>query len=133
MPFAAVVHDVVARRPRAMSSGALDTAIVASCAVPFMFRPVLVGGRGVVDGGVSDRDGLLALGPRERVLLHHLPSKRRLRPWRSGPAPTQVPGRPSLVLVTPGLPKVTPFRLDQGPVALQRTWEHASRWLDEPA
>ena len=36
------------------------------------------------------------------------------------------------MVITPDLPRVTPFRLDQGPVALRRTREHAERWLAEP-
>jgi hypothetical protein len=46
--------------------------------------------------------------------------------------PTEVPGVQSQVLLTPDLPKVTPFALDQGPLAYARTYEHAQRWLDEP-
>ncbi|MEM6995258.1 MAG: patatin-like phospholipase family protein [Myxococcota bacterium] len=131
-PFAAVVHDVFARRPVVMERGPLVVAIVASCTVPIMFRPVLHEGRVLVDGGVSDRSGLSALPPGERVLLHYLPSRRRTRFGRAPSPPTRLHDRPSMVLVTPELPKVTPFRLEHGPVALRRTREHAQRWLDEP-
>lgn len=131
VPFTAIVHDVVGRRPLAMDRGRLDLAIQASCAVPLMFRPVWVDGRLLVDGGVSDPVGELALAPDERVLMHYLmPSSRRL--LRSGrrAAPADVPGR-RLMVITPDLPRVNPFRLEHGPTALQRTREHLSRWLDE--
>lgn len=131
-PFAAVVHDVLARRPVALDHGPIDTAIVASCAVPLMFRPVLSGRRVLVDGGVSDRCGTTALGETSRVLLHYLPSRRRVGWGAAGQAPTSVARAQSLVLVTPDLPKVTPFRLDFGPVAQHRTREHFERWLDAP-
>ena len=130
--FAAVVHDVMAHAPVAMDRGPVDVAIVASCTVPLMFRPVVAGGRVLVDGGVSDRAGLTALPSGERVLMHYLPSRRRVR-WARSVAPPDVPGRPSLVLVTPGLPKVTPFRLAEGATALAKTRDYVERWLDEPA
>ena len=129
VPFAAVAHDVLRRRTVVMDRGPLDTAIVASCTVPLMFRPVLARGTILVDGGVSDRDGVSALPAGQRTLMHHLPSRRRLP--RPAPSPTAVPDRPGLFLVTPDLPKVTPFALHHGPLALQRARTHAERWLDE--
>jgi hypothetical protein len=91
-----------------------------------MFRPIWSGGRLLVDGGVSDRIGRSALDDRSpRVLLHFLPSRRR----NAEPAPTRVPAGDGHVLVTPGLPRVTPFRLEHGPTAYERTYEHARRWL----
>lgn len=131
VPFAAIVHDVVRRRCLALEAGRLDLAIQASCSVPLMFRPVWVDGRLLVDGGVSDRMGEVALAPGERVLGHYLPSRRRvLRPSRQAP-PAEIPGR-RLVVITPDLPRVTPFRLEHGPVARQRTRDHVARWLDAP-
>lgn len=128
--FTAIVHDVVRRRPVAVREGRLDLAIQASCTVPLMFRPVWVGGRLLVDGGVSDRVGMCAVQPRERMLMHYLPPRRRVRrPNRT--APTEIPGQ-RLMLVTPDLPRVTPFALEQGPVALERTRHYATRWLQTP-
>lgn len=132
LPFAAVVHDVVRRAPVAFDRGPLDLAIRASCTVPLMFRPVLERGRVLVDGGVSDRGGFSALGNARRVLLHWLPSRRRMRLSAPEPTPPQVPGRESLVLVTPGLPKVGPFALDRGPLALTATRAHVQAWLSQP-
>ena len=134
--FAPIVHDVLRRKPLALREGPLDEAIVASCTVPAMFRPVLSGGRLLVDGGVSDRCGFTGLDPTSegggRVLLHFLPSRRRVKWGAPAPVPTEVPGAQSLLLLTPDLPKVTPFALEHGPVAYTRTYEHAQRWLDEP-
>lgn len=129
--FAPVVHDVFRRKPLALREGLLDEAIVASCTVPGMFRPVWSGRRMLVDGGVSDRCGFTALQDDSRVLLHFLPSRRRVKWGAPAPVPTEVPGVQSQVLLTPDLPKVTPFALDQGPLAYARTYEHAQRWLDE--
>lgn len=129
VPFAAVVHDVLRRRVLALEAGRLDLAIQASCTVPLMFRPVWVDGRLLVDGGVSDRIGEVALAPDERALLHWLPSSRRALGSRRVAPPAEGPAR--LTVITPDLPRVTPFRLEQGPVALTRTREHVTRWLDE--
>ena len=129
--FAPIVHDVFRRKPLALREGLLDEAIVASCTVPGMFRPVVSGRRLLVDGGVSDRCGFTALEDDRRVLLHFLPSRRRVKWGAPAPVPTEVPGAESLLLLTPDLPKVTPFALEQGAVAYAHTYEHAQRWLDE--
>ncbi len=131
VPFAAIVHDVVGRRCLALEAGRLDLAIQASCTVPLMFRPLWVDGRLLVDGGVSDRMGEVALGPDERVLGHYLPSRRRVLPTSRQPPPTDVPGR-RMMVITPDLPRVSPFRLEQGPRALRHTRDHILRWLDAP-
>lgn len=133
VPFTAIAHDVLRRSTLVLDRGPIEVAIRASCTVPFMFRPVWSDGRLLVDGGVSDRSGFTAIAPGERVLFHHLPSRRRLR---LGPVsmPTTVPGADALMLVTPWLPRVTPFRLDrghQGRTALERTRAYVRRWLDE--
>jgi NTE family protein len=128
VPFTAVAHDVIARRTVPMSQGDLALAIRASCTVPIMFRPIWSRGRLLVDGGVSDRAGTSALVEHERVLMHYLPSRRRVRLKRDS-VPSDAERQ--LVLVTPDLPRVGPFALERGPHALARTIDHAERWLDE--
>ncbi len=131
LSFSPIVHDVLRRKPLALSEGLLGEAIVASCTVPVMFRPVVSQGRLLVDGGVSDRSGFTALDGDERVLLHFLPSRRKVKWGAPAPVPSEIPGADLMLLVTPDLPKVTPFRLEQGPLAYSRTYEHAQRWLGE--
>lgn len=132
VPFTAVVHDVLRRVPLALQRGSIEVAIRASCAVPLMFRPIWHERRLLVDGGVSDRCGMVGLQADERVLLHYLPSRRRLRlGTRESAPPAWSQGR-GLTLVTPDLPRVTPFALESGPVALHRTREHVRAWLAEP-
>ncbi|MEZ4452606.1 MAG: patatin-like phospholipase family protein [Nannocystaceae bacterium] len=131
IPFAAVVHDVLRRRPEAVERGPLVPAIRASCTVPLMFRPLWIDRTLLVDGGVSDRHGLCALSPGERVLMHALPSTSggsRLLPPQ--PVPTSAAERE--VLAIPGLPRVSPFRLDHGKDALGRAYAHVRAWLREP-
>lgn len=119
-------YDVLARRTRVLAAGALAPAIHASCAVPFMFHPVRVEGRLLVDGGVADRPGLAGMPSGERVLFHHLVSR---SPWRRPGSPSMdVPVREGLVAVAlPGLPRVGPFRLHEGP----RAFEAARRGMRE--
>jgi NTE family protein len=132
MPFVAVAHDVLARRTLPMHAGDLALAIRASCTVPFMFRPIWSAGRLLVDGGVSDRAGTSVVDHGERVLLHYLPSRRRVR-VAPDVVPRAIPGAHALVMVTPDLPKVGPFALAHGPHALRRAHDHATQWLAEPA
>jgi NTE family protein len=130
-PFTAVTHDVIGRRTEPVATGPIYSAIQASCTVPLMFRPIVRQGRLLVDGGVSDRSGFSGLQGDERVLLHFIPSRRRVRVGKPTAIPTRIPGAQGLTLVTPDLPRVTPFRLHNGPVALERTREHVRRWLDD--
>jgi len=106
-------YDVLARTTRVIDSGPLAPALHASCAVPFMFHPVRLGGRLLVDGGVADRPGLAGMPAGTRVLFHHLASR---SPWRRvGSTSMEIPSRPGLVAVAIlGLPRVGPFRLHQG-------------------
>lgn len=125
-PFAAVVFDVLRRRTRALEDGPLPDLIRASCAVPFMFRPVRHGRSFLVDGGVRDRPGLSAIRPGERVVLHHLIPHDHTR---HRPVPTNPQG-PTLVI--PDLPAVNPFQLERGLPALEAALEHSRRWLAAP-
>ena len=131
MPASLVVHDVLARRPRPLASGDLAAAIHASCAVPGMFHPVRVEGRLMVDGGVTDRPGLLGVPAGERVFFHHLASR---SPWRRpGSRSLRLPDRERLVpLVLPDLPRVSPFRMQEGRRAYERALEGTRHALDQP-
>ena len=131
-PFAPIVHDVFRNRPLALKRGALDEAIVASCTVPLMFRPVWSQGRLLVDGGVTDRCGVTALQGDSKVLLHFLPSRRKARLHAPTVAPTGLPGVELAVLETPELPKLGPFSLAEGPLAYARAYEHTKMWLELP-
>jgi NTE family protein len=132
IPLHVSVFALTARQTRVLGGrGALAPAIHASCAVPLMFQPVWIGGLPYVDGGVADRPGLAGTAPGERVLYHHLSSR---SPWRRPGSPAlRVPERAGLVpLVIDGLPRVGPFRLDEGPRAFEvaRRATHAA--LDAP-
>ncbi len=128
-PFVAIAHDVFAHRTVAIEHGDLADAIQASCTVPLMFRPMRLRGRIVVDGGVSDRIGRIALAPGERVCMHLIPSRRRVTRSR---AAERMPPVDAQVMITPGVPALGPFALQQAGRAYEITREHASAWLAEP-
>jgi NTE family protein len=128
--FCAVVHDLLRGRPSVLERGSLEVAIRASCAVPLMFRPLWVEGRPLVDGGLSDRCGASAMRNGQRVLVHYLRSRLRF-----GAVDRSLLGIPrtSLVLEAPDLPKLGPFRLEQGYDAFERARAYTLQWLEQPA
>jgi NTE family protein len=118
-PVAFSAYDVAAKRTEVLRDGPLAPAIHASCAVPLLFQPVRIGGRRYLDGGVTDRHGLAATQPGERVLYHHLTSR---SPWRRQGSPAlRIPEREGLRAVAiEGLPRSGPFKLHRGLEAMER-------------
>lgn len=131
VPVTLSVHDVWKRKPQALDTGPLAQGIHASCAVPFLFHPVRIDGRSYVDGGVSDRPGILGVPHGQRLFLHHLASR---SPWRrKSSTALQIPKRDNMVtLVLDGLPRAGPFRLEAGHRALRLAHDAMLRALDEP-
>ena len=112
VPAALSVFELKTRRTKVIESGAISTAIRASCAVPGLFHPVDIGGRLYWDGGVLDRPGLAGMPAGERVLYHHILSQ---SPWRIGGAGMGIPARDHMTtLAMNQLPRSGPFRLEQG-------------------
>jgi NTE family protein len=130
-PIAVSVWDALARDTRVLSEGDLAPALQASCAVPFLFHPVWVRGRPLLDGGIADRPGLCGMPAGTRVLFHHLASR---SPWRrQGSASMEIPAREGLLaLAFGGLPRVGPFRLEEGPRAFDAARRAARLALDRP-
>lgn len=128
--FVSIAHDVVGRRTLPLTDGDLAKAIRASCTVPLMFRPMWWQGRVLVDGGVSDRIGRIALAGDERVLVHYIPSRSK---WRTPTPDADLAGVSGRVLTTPGVPALGPFALGQAARAFEVTRDHALRWLDADA
>ncbi len=122
-PLAVSAWDPLARQTVVLRSGPLALAIQASSSVPFLFQPVRLGGRWLLDGGVADRHGLAGAplpapgDPAPRLLYHHLTSR---SPWRRANSPAlAVPDRPGLIAVAlEGLTRAGPFRLERGAEAM---------------
>jgi NTE family protein len=129
-PVAVSTFDVVQRRTHVVRTGLLAPAVVASCAVPFLFHPVRHEGRLLLDGGIRDRAGL-AGALAGRTLFHHLASR---SPWRlPGDPALEVPVKEGLVtLVIDGLPRANPHRLAPGVRAMTLAHEATKRALDRP-
>ena len=120
VPVALSAFDLVARRTAVLERGDLASAICASCAFPLLLQPVRREGRLLSDGGIADRPGLAGLRRQpagEGTLYHHLASR---SPWRRRGSPAlNIPARPGTVaLRILGLPRVHPFRLEAGRLAL---------------
>lgn len=131
VPLSVSVYDLVRRRVRVLDRGPLAPALHASCAVPVMFHPVVHAGGLLVDGGVKDRPGLSGLMDAPRILFHHLASR---SPWRRRDSEAlRIPKRDGLVtLVIEGLPRVGPFRLEEGARAYAHARQATRRALDAP-
>jgi predicted acylesterase/phospholipase RssA len=73
---AGVVHG---QRAQLLTEGPLPEAVAASCAVPWLFHPVRVDGRELVDGGARDRLALSAWRahrPGRELVVHLVDSSR---------------------------------------------------------
>ena len=136
-PVAVSAWDPLARATVVLRSGLLAPAIQASSSVPFLFHPVRLDGRWLLDGGVADRHGLAGAPAAQegqappRLLYHHLTSR---SPWRRAGSPAlAVPDRPGLVAVAlQGLPRAGPFRLERGAEAMAQAAEGMRSALDGP-
>jgi NTE family protein len=131
VPLSISVFDVLGRRTRVLAAGPLAPAIQASCAVPLLFQPIWIDGRPHLDGGIADRPGLEGVPAGARVLHHHLASR---SPWRAkGGSSLAIPERHGLLALVLGhLPRVGPFRLEQGPRAFDAARRAARDALRRP-
>lgn len=129
-PLAISAFELLTRQTRVIDAGPLVPAVYASCCVPFMFQPLRINGRAMVDGGVADRPGLAGMQA-DRVLYHHLASR---SPWRrKHGAHTQLPKRKGLItLVIDDLPRSGPNRLAKGQQAYTQARTVTQRALDLP-
>jgi NTE family protein len=132
VPLALSAFDLASRRVRVLERGDVAPAITASCALPGQFHPVWIDGRPLVDGGVTDRAGLAGMPEGTRLLYHHLGSK---SPWRSRGSPAlRVPARANMrAVVLDGLPRVGPFRLQDGARAFEAARRAMGTALGRPA
>lgn len=130
-PVAISVYDVLQARTRVLTAGRLVHAICASCAVPLLFQPAWVDGRPLLDGGILDRPGITGIPEGDRLFYHHLADR---SPWRRKGSPSlEIPRRANMTsLVVGGLPRVGPFRLEQGAAAFDAARKAAREALDRP-
>lgn len=75
LPFAVGVARANTNAHQLVNTGSLPEAVLASCAVPRLLRPVTLGGERYVDGGAADRTALgswRAWRPGHRAILHRV-------------------------------------------------------------
>jgi len=151
-PVVVNAFDVAARRSVWLRSGSLAPAVRASASLPGLFQPAYIAGRWYLDAGFVEKTPVGPLLERpdiELIIVHHL---------RSAAAPT-FSGRPKpldllrsafealrgrlddallsaaqrsgkkLIVVEPDPPRVDPFRLDRGALALEAARAYALRIL----
>jgi len=127
--FSLSAYNIIKKRIDVLSDGDLIKAIYASCAVPFMFQPIMINKNFYLDGGLKDRPGLNGVEANERVFYHHIISN---SPWRkkSGKS-TQIPKRENMIsLAIKNLPKVRPNNLKSGVLAYNKAKESMRKVLD---
>jgi NTE family protein len=130
-PLTVSAFDLVRFRIRTLSHGPFAEAIYASCAVPFLFRPIRIGSAYLIDGGVSDRPGLAGVQTGERIFYHHIAAR---SPWRRrNSTALRVPERTNMVsLLIRGLPRPGPDAMHKGRLAWDAARRATREALDRP-
>ena len=133
IPFQPVAYDILEGRTVGLEKGDIVKGVRASCAMPVLFRPVRIGWRWYVDGGLHERTGLSFVEQGVPVALHYLaPRSPWSKPRRASLDPSQVLGdRPGLVIDS--LPRLGPFRLGMGGEAISIARRVSRKWLAAPA
>ncbi|MFO8074310.1 MAG: patatin-like phospholipase family protein [Polyangia bacterium] len=86
-PFAAGVYDLDDGRVRHLDDGPLIPAVLASCAVPYLFSPVEIDGRRYWDGGFGEKTPLvpfLTSRDVDAVVVSYLPPRTGGKSEKSG-------------------------------------------------
>jgi len=160
VPLSLGVYGLADGRTRHLKSGALVPAVRASCAVPYMFQPVEIGGRTYWDGGFGEKTPLapfIEAGDVDAVVVSYLPPRdaepggKRRNPLSFLPKPSallaETPSderierdraavailreRGVRVLVLGPTPvKLGPFSLERGEEAVRAGREGVGRILD---
>mgnify|MGYP000150311528 CR=1 FL=1 len=129
IPVQMSAFDCFRLKARLFTQGDLASAMRASCTFPGLFQPKWIEGRPFIDGGVTDRSGLLGVEDGERVFYHHLASRSW---WRSKLGLTSIPRRDyQAVIQLKDLPRCGPNRLDLGAQAFDLAHEQTLRALDQ--
>ena len=132
IPFACSVFKLSSRTTEVIQDGDLPLALRASAALPVLFQPVKIAGVAYMDGGILDRPAFAPLEAQERTLYHHLSSR---SPFRIGPGPEPEPREipPGVHVLNLGsLPRLSPFRLEEGPKSWEIARERTLKALESP-
>ena len=129
IPVQMSAFDCFRLRGQLFDAGDLISAIRASCTFPGLFQPRWISGKPYIDGGVTDRSGLLGAKKDERIFYHHLASRSW---WRSRLGLTSVPKRNHQVsMILKDLPRCGPNHLDHAQLAFESAHQQTLRALDQ--
>jgi predicted acylesterase/phospholipase RssA len=87
IPLTVGAYDLDVGRIKYLSSGPLVPAVYASCAIPYLFKPVKIDGRRLWDGGFAEKTPLapfVELSDIDAVLISYLPPRKREARKRTG-------------------------------------------------
>jgi len=121
IPFEAAALDIFSLRTRFLDAGELPRAVVASCAVPFLFHPVRIGARLFLDGGVFNKSAINAKSESERVLCIFLQGDNASDAYELGRSLASL-GSNQRVVRFSGLPRLNYNSLENGKVAFSEAY-----------
>ncbi len=131
IPCTVSAFELERREVVLLEKGELASAINASCAVPGLFQPVVVGSTHHLDGAVGDPAGLKGTGNDERIFFHQIHD---WLPWRLpvGVPMPQPKRRQMKTLRIKSVPQCGILKLDNGKSAYYAGYEMTKRALYEP-
>jgi NTE family protein len=131
IPVSISVFDLKRREKVWLQKGCLSTAIRASCSVPFLFWPVRTGGRIYLDGAVGDPSGLNDVN-QQHILYHNLLPTRSWGKLTRRKEKYLRKHQSVKVIQVENLPKVGPFTLGKGGLAIKQAYLKALEALERP-
>jgi len=131
IPLEVAVFDVLRARTDFLREGPLVPAVVASCAVPLLFRPVWIRRRPYLDGGIREKAGFRA-GTEERVLCAFIESRGISGAYEWGASKNRFSAN-HRVLRLRNLPAVRPHNLSSGRAAFDQAYGATRAYLNSPA
>lgn len=126
IPLTLSAYDLRSKNTICFDKGSLVDAIYASCALPFLFQPIVIEPYKLLDGGIKDRPALASTVEQERIFYHHIASRSA---WRKKDSKAlEIPTRDNLsALAIHDLPRSGPNNLEAGKEAYQRAYFAAKR------
>jgi NTE family protein len=130
IPIEVCVFDLFGWKTRFLNEGSLPQAIVASCAVPFLFHPTRIGSKMFIDGGVFHKSGINA-NAGERILCVYLERSGQVAAYERKMDLRGLADE-HRVLRVDGLPQVRPHTLAMGRPAYDAGYSRLISALDHP-
>lgn len=131
LPLHVSIFDIFRMRTMVARSGSAAKAIRASCAVPLMFHPTMIGKRPYWDGGIFDKAGILGLNPDAPVICHYLKSPGFLSDLEHKSVVKKASPNLKLILLD-GLPSSGPNHMHLGKSIIDIAYEKTKAQLQQP-